>query len=300
MNLRHVRYFVTVAEELSFTRAAAKCHIEQAPLSRAIKKLEHDLGLDLLLRSTRSVQLTPAGRVFLESAKVVIEELEHGVARAIKAQEGMIGQLNIAHVGSTVYEILPGIIRRFKTSYPLVNLRIKQLTSRDQLLQLITGDIDVGFVRSCPEEKELKAFLLFSEPFFCVVSEGHPLVKEKQIRISLLANYPFIMMMRSPPPSLYQQVPGICAKAGFQPRIAQEVEDVESIVGLVSSGMGVALVPASLRNLTIRTVRYLPLADVAEQADVWLTWPRYSSSATTESFVSCARQCAGNCDLAPE
>lgn len=292
MNLRHVRYFVAVAEELSFTRAAARCHIEQAPLSRAVKKLEQELNLELLLRNTRSVQLTAAGRVFLESAKIALEEFERGVTRAANAQKGVTGELNIAHVGSTVYELLPSIIHQFKADYPLVSLRIKQLTSREQLLQLMTGDVDVGFVRSRPEEKELAAFRLFSEPFLCAVSKEHPLASEARTSISLLANCPFVTMMSSPPPSLYQQVLGICAKAGFQPQIVQEVEDVESIVGLVSSGIGVALVPASLRNLSIRTVRYLPLIDVQDQADVWLAWHRHNDSNTLASFINCARQYA--------
>lgn len=289
MNLRHVHYFVTLAEELNFTRAAARCHIEQAPLSRAIKALERELGLTLLIRNTRNVELTPAGRLFCDCARVALEELELGARRARRAQEGAIGQLTIAHVGSTVYELLPSIIRAFKRGYPLVDLRIRQLTTREQIPGLIAGDIDVGFVRVAPDSGQLAAARLYAEPFVCAIPDWHPLAGRESVALGELASSPFIMLMRSPAPSLHQQVLDLCRKAGFEPRIAQEVEQIESTVGLVASGIGVALVPASLRKLSIRSVCYVPLCDVAEQVEVWVAWPREQASPVAQAFLQCAR-----------
>ncbi|MBV7483322.1 LysR family transcriptional regulator [Bordetella sp. BOR01] len=289
MNLRHVRYFVTLAEELNFTRAAARCHIEQAPFSRAIRTLERELGLTLLIRNTRNAELTPAGRLFCEAAKVALQELELGARRARRAQDGATGQLTIAHVGSTVYELLPSIIRMFKHTYPLVDLRIRQMTTREQIPAIIAGDIDVGFVRVEPENDQLETVRLFFEPFVCAISDWHPLASREALALAELAPLPFITLMRSPAPSLHQQVLDLCRKAGFEPKIAQEVEQIESTVGLVSSGIGVALVPASLRRLSIRSVCYVPLSDVAEQVEVWLTWPRGHVSSVARAFVQCAR-----------
>jgi len=290
MNLRHIRYFVALAEELNFTRAAARCHIEQAPFSRAIRTLERELGLTLLIRNTRNAELTPAGRLFCEAAKVALEELELGARRARRAQEGAIGQLTIAHVGSTVYELLPSILRMFKRSYPLVDLRIRQMTTREQIPAILAGDIDVGFVRMAPENDRLEAIRLFSEPFVCAISDWHPLAGRDALELAELASSPFITLTRSPEPSLYQQVLDLCRKAGFEPRVAQEVEQIESTVGLVGSGIGVALVPASLRKLSIRSVCYVPLSDVTEQVEVWLTWPREPVSSIAQAFLQCARE----------
>jgi len=200
----------------------------------------------------------------------------------------MIAQLAVAHIGSAGYELLPRIVNAFRHGYPLVDLHIHQMNTAEQIVEMITGNIDIGFLRVAPEHDGIEAVRLFSEPFVCAMPDRYVWADRKAVSLSDLASSPFVTLFHSPAPSLYQQVLDLCSKAGFQPRIVQEVETIEAAVGLIGFGIGVTLAPASLRNLSIPSVCYVPLDDVRDEAEIWLAWPRGSVAPAARAFLQCA------------
>ncbi|MEB3182692.1 MAG: LysR family transcriptional regulator [Nostocaceae cyanobacterium] len=294
MELRHLRYFVTVAEELHFGRAAERLHISQPPLSQQIRQLELELGFQLFHRTQRTVQLTEAGQVFLGEVRQIFRQLEQAVQVGRQASRGEMGQLIVGFVSSAGYNVLPVIIRRFRTSIPGVNLELHELTTDTQLQWLRENRMDVGFVRPPVEEDSFCSEIIFAEPLVVALPETHPQAKRSRVSLRELVGETFIMFPRALAPGLYDPIISLCSGAGFSPSVSLEAIQMQTIVSLVAAEMGVAIVPESLQNLQRTGVVYKPLEEPTPKVAIAMIWRRYHTSATVQRFLEVVREVKGD------
>ncbi len=285
MELRYLRYFVAVAEELSFTRAAARLNMAQPPLSQQIRKLEARLGVTLLRRTKRRVELTEAGRVFLHQSYQAIQSIEQGVALAQRADRGEIGRLAIGILVYLSYTLIPPILREFRSKYPEVHVELRFITNTLQIAALQSGQVDACFVRPPIDNPDIASKLISREPFVLAMPATHPLASRKAVSIKQLKDDPFIMYARELGPTFYGSLYQFCEKARVSPKVVMEVSQIIAAVGLVGSGIGVALVPQSMNQLHFDNVVYRPLVERAPNVDVLLAWQAGRSSELLESFI---------------
>ena len=290
MELRHLRYFVAVAEERHFTRAAYNLGIAQPALSQQIKQLEKELGFDLLHRTKRTVALTDAGVVFLQEAYRTLAQAERAVHAARRAHQGESGRLVIGFVGSASHKVLPEVLRLYRRHYPDVALELTELTSMQQVQALQNQEIDVGFVRSVEFDETVHYEPVSSERLVVALPEEHELALETQIAITSLEPEPFIIFPRRLGPNFYDQIIGLCQGASFSPKIAQEAVQMQTIVSLVAGGLGIALVPEAVQNLERTGVAYRPLEGPSPKVNLFLIWRREHRSAPLRSFVEVLRE----------
>ncbi len=293
MELRHLHYFIAVAEELHFSRAAARLHMAQPPLSQQIRQLEEELGFQLFHRTQRKVELTAAGHIFLAAVRQVLRSLDQAVQKGQQASRGEVGRLAIGFVSSTAYNILPPILQAFHRQTPGVKLELQELTTREQIQAVLSGKLDIGFVRPPVEAAELTATIIFREPLMVALPEFHPLRDRDTISIRLLVDEPFIMFPRPVAPGLHDQILSVCLQAGFNPQVTQEAIQMQTIVSLVAAEMGVAIVPLSLQNLQRQGVVYKPLQEVTPMVEVALIF-RVQPSPTVQRFVETAAGVCGD------
>ncbi|MER2553048.1 MAG: LysR substrate-binding domain-containing protein [Thauera sp.] len=264
MELRHLRYFVAVAEELHFTRAAARLHIGQPPLSMQIRDLEQEIGVRLLERSQRRVALTAAGERFLGHARRILDGVGEAVADARRAQAGEVGELRIGFTSSLPFtDLLPDVLNAYRRRFPAVRLQLQEMFTSAQFYGLARGELDVGFVRL--QDGAPPAGIVLREiarnPLRLVVNVGHRLAKAAQVSFADLADEDFISFPGDIGTDLPEVLRALCRKAGFEPRIVQTAREATTQIGLVAAGLGVALLPAPLESVRIARVRYLPLAE---------------------------------------
>lgn len=291
MEPRYLRYFVAVAEELSFTRAAERLHMAQPPLSQQIRRLEARLGVALFRRTKRRVELTEAGRVFLHQAYQAIHSIEQGTLLAQRAGRGEIGRLAIGFLEYTSYTLIPPILRAFRERFPEVNVVLRLFTNTQQVPALRSGRVDVSFLRPPVDDPEIASTLLSRERFILAMPAIHPLAGKAAVSIKQFANDPFVMYARELGPAFHNEIYGFCAKAGFSPKVALEVSQIHAAAGLVGAGIGVALVPQSAKRVHLDDVVYLPLIERAPNVDVLLAWQEKRSSPLLEAFIQTSRQC---------
>jgi DNA-binding transcriptional LysR family regulator len=295
--LRQLRHFIAVAERLHFGRAAADLHISQPPLSRSIRDLEARVGATLLARSRRRVELTPEGARFLEEAKRLLAQLERAVLEVGRMAAGAGGRLRVGFVSLADYGVLPGLLKAYKAARPGVALSLREMLTPEQSAALAAGELDFGLLLPPVQMPDLEHLVVQRERFLAALPARHRLaghVGRKAARLSVreLAEEAFVMAPREIAPGLHDIVAGLAARAGFAPRVAQEAIQMQTVVSLVSSGLGVALVPASLANLGRRGVVYREIADPHPRLDLWLAWRRGALSAAGRDFVSHARRIA--------
>ena len=290
--IREMRYFMAVAEQLHFGRAAESLHISQPPLSRAIRALEQDLGVALFARSRRRVELTAEGARFLEEARRITAQLERSVLELRGIASGEQGRLRIGFVSLADYGVLPGLLKGFKTARPGVRLSLREMLSPDQAAALGAGELDFGLLLPPVDGAAgLERLVVQRERFVAALPSRHRLAREGgRLAVSELAGEPFVMVPREIAPGLYDIVRGLAARAGIPLNVAQEAIQMQTVVSLVSSGLGVAIVPASVSNLGRRGVAYRELADRHPRLDLWLAWPRGTRSAAARDFVTHARR----------
>jgi DNA-binding transcriptional LysR family regulator len=290
MELRHLHYFITVAEELHFSRAAQRLHISQPPLSQQIRDLEEELGVKLFERTKRQVHLTEAGKVLLERSYLVLAQLEQAIEATQQIGRGEVGRLAVGFVDSAMYTLLPDILRGFREQFPAVELRLHELTTAQQIQALYDKQIDVGIVRSAISEPGLGAECLLPESLVLALPEQHPLCTQTQVSLSSLADEFFILFPAKLGPLFYEQIIHSCQQAGFRPKVAQEAVQMQTIVGLVAAGLGIAIVPASLQNFHRSGVIYRPLQEQISNTGLYLTWRQHDSSPVIRAFLSLARK----------
>jgi DNA-binding transcriptional LysR family regulator len=277
-----------VAEELHFGRAAEKLSISQPPLSQQIQSLEKELGAKLFHRTSRSVELTGAGKVFLIDAKRIIGDTEQAVVDARRASRGELGRIGIGFVASATYEALPDILSRFRLDYPDVALDLYEMNAARQAPSLRDNKIDVAFARPEVTGDDLATETILTENLLAAVPESFR-VKEDAIRLTELADEPFILYPRDPKPSYADYIIGICENAGFSPRISQETQQMQTALSLVSAGLGVTLVPASLLNMRRRGVIYLPFTVPAPVTRLSVVHRLGDKSPILKNFLETAR-----------
>ncbi|AQV95375.1 LysR family transcriptional regulator [Cupriavidus necator] len=311
MDLRQLRYFVTVAEELHFGRAAQRLSMTQPPLSQQIQALEEEIGVQLFARTRRSVALTPAGQQWLPEVRRVLADAAALPGLAQRLARGELGSLSLAFVSTADYGILPDLLRRFRARHPEVQLQLREATSDVQLDALMEGAIDAGLVirPQLPAMPHGLAYLpLVSEPLVLAVPDGWRAAGDGTVdgTVSLreAAHEPLIIFPRRSAPAFYDIITGYYAREGLVPVIAQEAIQMQTIVSLVSAGMGVALVPASLCNLRRTGVSYLALREAGPQIETGLVWRDGASAGVApvlRSFIDIATalaQEAGTAGLA--
>lgn len=282
--MRYLRYFVAVAEELHFGRAAQRLHMAQPPLSQQIKQLEEKVGVQLLRRTKRRVELTEAGEAFLEESRLALSKVEDAGEAARRASRGETGKLAVGFVGSAAYDVLPEILKAFRERYPAVEIALEELTTAQQVRALSQERIEVGFVRP-PLEEELAVRTVLREPLLAVLPADHPLSKRTDLPLSALKNDSFVMTPRRLGPSFYDRIVGACREAGFSPRVVQEAIQMQTIIGMVAAGIGIALVPASESNLTRKGVVYKPIQDEGLEVELAAVWTPEAPSPPLRAFL---------------
>jgi DNA-binding transcriptional LysR family regulator len=260
MELRHVEYFVAVAEELSFTRAAERLSMAQSPISQQVRKLERELGVPLFERTTRSVRLTAAGSTFYDEAKSLLSSAARAADQARLAGQGRLGRLALAFGGSATYELMPQLVRAYAQRYPDVELEVRsEMLTPPQVTALLDGSISVGLLRPPVNADGLVVEVVREEPLVVLLPVSHPKAGQVHLDLSDLRDEDFISYPSSPPSSVFLTFTAACRQAGFTPTVRQEVSETSSLVALVAAGLGVALAPASVRHLRIPGVTHRPL-----------------------------------------
>jgi DNA-binding transcriptional LysR family regulator len=259
VELRHLRYFVTVAAERSFSRASEKLHIAQPPLSRQIQQLEQELGTQLLHRG-RPITLTDSGRYFFEQAVQVLQRTDEIRAMTRRIGTGKKRQFGIGFVASTLYDVLPEIIRRFRVTAPGVEIVLTELTTLEQAAALKVGRIDIGFGRLLFDDDGLTRRVIHEEELSVAAPRGHFLGrKRKPLKLKHTVDVPLILYPNAPRPSYADQVLSFYRKLGLEPKVGFEVRELQTALGLVAADVGIALVPSSVRRLGRNDVEYLAL-----------------------------------------
>jgi DNA-binding transcriptional LysR family regulator len=291
--LRQLRHFVAVAERLHFGRAAAALHISQPPLSRSIRELEVRVGALLLARTRRRVELTPEGARFLDEARRVIEQLERAVLDVRGMAAGTGGRLRLGFVSLADYNVLPGLLKSYKAARPGVALALREMLSPEQCAALAAGELDFGLLLPPATVDGLEHQVVHSDRFVAALPSRHKLARTRgRIAMRELSAEAFVMVPREIAPGLYDIVAGLAARAGFALRVAQEAIQMQTVVSLVSAGLGVAIVPASLANLGRRGVVYREIWDAHPKLELWLAWRRGAPGAAGREFVLHAKRLA--------
>jgi DNA-binding transcriptional LysR family regulator len=293
-DLRQLRYFVAVAEELHFGRASARLHMTQPPLSQTIQALEAAMGAPLFARTKRSVALTPAGAALLPEVRRLLLQAEALPALVQRAAAGETGHLSLAFVSTADYSVLPAFLREFRESHPQVQIDLRESTSDVQLDDLKQGRIDAGLlIPPLPEEAkaDLDYATVLSEPLVLAAPHGLKALRGKQaVPLERLDGEPLIIFPRRIAPALHDAILACFHEVGLTPRIAQEAIQMQTIVGLVSAGMGIALVPQSVSNLKRTGVEYRALAGRAPQVETGLAWRRDNRSPVLRAFLDLLRR----------
>lgn len=286
MELRHLRYFVAVAEELHFGRAAGRLMIAQPPLSQQIQNLEREVGARLFRRTNRRVELSDAGRAFLADARRALDGAEQAVQAARRAERGEVGRLVIGFVSSATYAVLPPVLRGFRRARPGVELVLRERTTAEQVEALEARQLDLGFVRTPPPSPRLAHRVLAEEDFVAALPQNHRLARgRKRVALGDLRDEAFLLFPRTMAMGLYDRVLGACLQAGFSPRVIQEVTQPAVMIGLVAAGLGVALVPECVQALKWKNVAYRPLNGPVLATNVTLVWRRDDESEAVRAFV---------------
>ncbi|MES2152455.1 MAG: LysR substrate-binding domain-containing protein [Pseudomonadota bacterium] len=297
MELRQLRYFIAVAEELHFTRAAERLHIGQPPLSHAIQMLEADLGAQLFERSKRWVRLTEAGKLFLADARRILALTGQAAETARRAQRGEAGELSIGFTFSTpLTPLFATVINRYRQQFPAVSLTLHEMSTLRQLDALGQRTLDLGFIRP-PETTIPDSFALTAlreDPLTAVLPTSLPLSQQAAIAVRELEHLPFVMYPQNAGTGIYPQIFRLCRAAGFVPRIGQEAGEASTIIGLVAAGCGVSLLPASFDRIRMDGVCYRPLVDAAATTTLLLARRANERAPLVDAFLALA------CDAARE
>lgn len=295
MELRHLRYFVAVAEELHFTRAAERLHIGQPPLSQQIRLLEEEVGAQLLERSRRWVRLTEAGRLFLADAKRILALADQAGATARRAGRGEVGELHIGFTASTpLTDVFNRTVNAYRRQYPLVTLKMTEMPTMRQVEAIRDRSIDLGFMR--PPEGDIPAGIgiatLRHEPLVLVAPASHPLLELETVRIADLAGHPFVTFLPAAGTGIQPQVLRLCREAGFAPDIALQAGEGSTIIGLVAAGCGISILPESFTVIRVKGTRYRALADAGAVTQLMLARRSDESSPLADAFFALAGQLA--------
>lgn len=294
MELRHLRYFIAVAEELHFGRAAQRLHIAQQPLSRQIRDLEAELAVQLFYRTKRTVRLTEVGQAFLIEARRTLQQAERAILIAKQASRAEIGQFAVGFTGPALNSVLPRMIRLFKEQYPQVKLALERLQTPEQVDALMDSRIQVGLLHPPIENDMLILETLHREGLVVALPDTHPLAQgtPRPISVRELANESFILYPRAVGPVLYDRIINLCQQAGFSPRVVQEVVPQQTILGLVSAEIGISLLHASAKAVTPVGVVTRALVEPTPELELAIAWHPETTNPVLPAFLAIVRAVA--------
>ena len=291
MELRHLKQFIAVAEELHFARAAHRLHITQPALSKQIQLLEQELGFPLFYRTKQRVELLDAGHVLLDEARRMLRQAENAVESARRTHNGQSGRLVIGFHSSATLEVLPKILRKYRRVYPNVMVQLSEMTGiRDSEL-VLDSPFSVALLRSPSflNERSFCIETILREPFVVSVPDSHPAAKQDSVRIKTLAGELFIMPHRQPGWEYSDAILQLLRDNGIEQQIGQEAGQMLTQATLVAGGLGVALVPASFSNLRVPGVTYRPIKGRSRTSDLAMVWKRDSRASTVRAFLEVVR-----------
>ncbi|KAF7599616.1 MAG: LysR family transcriptional regulator [Candidatus Dactylopiibacterium carminicum] len=291
MELRHLRYFVAVAEELHFRRAAERLHIAQPPLSQQIQALEEEVGAQLLIRSRRSVSLTEAGEIFLQRARRVLEDAAAASTEARRMAKGELGHLRVGYTTSLPLKpLLPSILGEFRKKCPDVTVQLREMVTPEQFDSLRNNELDIGFVRYNEPDRKidgLRLTLLSNDPLMMAMPVRHPLANAEQVTLAQFADERFISYPANAGADLGVLVRRLCNWAGFSPKVEQEAAEAVTQIGLVAAGLGVTVMPSPMACIAMDRVRYVPLADAGAFHSMYLVTRDGLPKPLLANFLSC-------------
>jgi len=290
--LRHLRYFVAVAEELHFGRAAKRLNMAQPPLSQQIRQLEATLAVQLFDRTSRRVELTAAGAALLEGARRTLAEAAHSADIARRAARGELDTLRIGFTDSAALSVLPQIVRRYRTRHPEVRLELGEASTLEQLDAVQRDLVDVALVRGPVLAPALRAEVIYEEAFVVSLPNDHPLSVKKRLSLQSLASEPMVLFPRHLAAVFHDQIVEMCRDAGFVPDVRFEAADYQTILSLVAAGLGVSLVPASVSNLARAGVTYRGLMGARKRAEVVMVYQDRRMTRALSAFIVTAREAA--------
>jgi DNA-binding transcriptional LysR family regulator len=282
IDLRQLRYFVAVAEELHFGRAAAKLGMAQPPLTQQIQKLEKALGCPVFLRQPRKTTLTEAGETLLEDARRILRECEEATERARRAGRGETGQLTVGTPPSVMLTRLPAAIRKYRERFPAIRFTLRELATSAIAEGLKAGSVDLGLLREVPEGE-----VVLREPVVAVLPVGHALAAREGLKLRQLAEEPFVLFPRRLGEAFYDRLVSFCVQAGFTPRVVQEATQWQSVVTFVETGLGVSLAPACVQRFRWKGVVYRELPGLSTTVSAGMR--KEGSSAAASAFLNILR-----------
>jgi DNA-binding transcriptional LysR family regulator len=290
IELRHLRYFVAVAEELHFGRAAQRLNLAQPPLSQQIRKLEDILGHTLFTRTSRAVRLTAAGEVFLERARRTLRNVQEDLDEARSVGRGEVGRLRAGFIGSAMLTPLPSMLGQYRRQYPRVELQLQEAYTARVIDSLLNGGLDVGILRDGGPTPGLTVEPIFSEPLIAVVPSTHPLAKYKQISAARLRDEPFVFFTPAAGSHAYEKGIAPCLEHGYRPHVVQEGPQWFTLLRLVGAGLGVTIAPACVRQIAADNLVCLKLSGTRASSDIELAYRTGENRAIVSAFAAIARQ----------
>lgn len=293
MKLHFLRYFVVLAEELHFGRAASKLSMTQPPLSSAIKSLEEELQVQLLIRDSKHVELTQAGSAFLDEARQILEQVARASNVARTVAKGMRGRLEIGVTGSLIYRDVPAIVRQFNTEMPDVEVVLREMSSSEQLSELLRGQIHAGFVNATTAPPQLSSLPMSEDEFVLCLPEDHPKAQGDTVNLKHLADERFVMFSRDVAPANYDNVIAIFFRAGIHPKTIHAARQWLTIVAMVANGLGVSLVPRTLARSRVHGVKFMKIRGQPVLAPAMLVWNPAYYLPIVRSFIECSQRTLG-------
>jgi DNA-binding transcriptional LysR family regulator len=291
VELRHLRSFVAVAEERHFGRAAERLHMAQPPLSQQIRRLEAELGATLLHRTTRSVELAPAGEVLLARAREILAAVDGAAEDARRAARGEFGRLAVGFTGSATYALLPQVAAALRSALPGVVLDLRgELLTPAQVARLLDGTLDLGLLRPPVRERELAVEVVRREALVAVLPQAHRLAAADAVPLEELRGEPFVVYPSHFRSVVHDAVEETCAAHGFLPRVALEVSETATLVSFVAAGLGVSLVPESVLHMTVHGAVYRPLVGEAAGVELAVAWRRDDTTAVLQRALEVVRR----------
>lgn len=276
IELRHLRYFVAVAEELHFGRAAARLNISQPPLSQQIQILEQQVGARLFARTNRSVGLTEAGRQFLADSRQILLQVNEAAARASRLHHGETGELNIGFTSSAPFiKAVSDTLSTFRQRYPDVHIQTRETNTREQISPLNEGTLALGLMRNTQLPDTLDWQVILREPLLAMIHRDNPLAQKSAVSLIELGQEPFVFFDPHVGTGLYDDILGLMRRYGVTPTITQEVGEAMTIIGLVASGLGVSILPASFSRVQLHEMRWVPIAEADAISEMWLVWSKH-------------------------
>jgi DNA-binding transcriptional LysR family regulator len=292
IELRHLRYFLAVAETLHFSKAAERLGMAQPPLSQQIKRLEQLLGHRLFDRTTRGVSLTLAGQLLAERSRSTLEKVHDDLAQVRRLGRGEEGTLTVGFSGSVMFTGLPAAIESYRRRYPKVELRLRELVTSAQIAALLEGTLDLAFLRDGDPTEGIQMNTLLKERYVAVLPAAHALVRKRSLRVQDLRNQPFVLFARRMGPLAFDRTVACCESHGFRPNIVQDAPQWPTLVSLVAAGLGVSLAPGCVANVTIPGAVYRDV-NAACRTTIDLAIKAGSGKILAKNFVGQAAACFG-------